>query len=99
MPIGAGLAERSGCPHARYARPGSCFKPAEQGFLTVMAGTPPTKPLDRAKPFKRINNDKFLVKTSPDGFGVHCGCHTPADLGDIDKEFLDFSTGTCPFPS
>lgn len=62
-----------------------------------MADTP-TKPLDRLKPFKRINNDKFLVKNAPDGFGVDCGCHTPDDLGDVQDEFLKFLDDHLPVP-
>lgn len=51
-----------------------------------------TKPLDRAKPFKRINNDDFKarIKDAPDGLGVACGCHTPEEFGDVVKEFEEF---------
>ena len=42
----------------------------------------PTKPLDRARPFRRIHNDSFLVTDKPTWSGVDCGCHTAKDLPD-----------------
>ncbi len=56
----------------------------------------PIKPLDRNKPFKRINNDSFKPASKPDGDGVSCGCHTPKDFGEFDKEFEDFIKENIP---
>lgn len=56
----------------------------------------PIKPLNRDKPFKRINNETFLVKTAPDGLGVACGCHTDSDFGDLDKKFQEFFKDNTP---
>jgi hypothetical protein len=50
----------------------------------------PKKPLDRRRPFKRINNEQFRPKDAPDGEGVPCGCHTPKDFGEGDEEFVKF---------
>jgi hypothetical protein len=51
----------------------------------------PTKPLDRLRPFKRINNEKAIPDSTPDGFGVDCGCHLPEELGqDIEAAFRKF---------
>ena len=49
-----------------------------------------TKPLDRDKPFKRINNGPFKVETPPNGDGVARGCQTPEGFGDFTKEFEEF---------
>src|SRR5262245_20911072 len=57
----------------------------------------PTKPRDRDKPFKRINNDAFRPTKQPDGDGVACGCHTEKDLGteeEIDAKLDDFVAHT-----
>lgn len=54
------------------------------------------KPLDRDKPFKRINNQNFLVKNAPDGLGVPCGCHTPEEFGPVEKEFIKFLEDNLP---
>jgi len=58
----------------------------------------PTKPLNRDKPFKRINNEKFIVKAQerPDGDGVAAGCHIPEDFGEFDKEFVEFLKNRIP---
>src|SRR5882724_7681526 len=58
----------------------------------------PKKPLDRDRPFKRINNKPFIKDKQPDGLGKDCGCHTPEDLGAVDKEFLDFLDRNLPVP-
>lgn len=58
----------------------------------------PVKPLDRLKPFQRINNDDFVVSTPPDGLGVACGCHTPDEFKDLEKEFRDFLDARLPLP-
>ena len=51
----------------------------------------PTKPLDRARPFKRINNDDFLPKnkTQPNGEGLPCGCNKPQDFGALGDKVVD----------
>ncbi|MBS1877372.1 MAG: hypothetical protein JSU00_29440 [Acidobacteria bacterium] len=50
----------------------------------------PTKPLNRLKPFQRINNDAFLPASAPDGNGVACGCHTPDEFPNLDDEFRKY---------
>lgn len=47
-----------------------------------MANPKPTKQFNRDKPFKRINNDSFIVKANkkPNGDGKDCGCRP--DVGD-----------------
>lgn len=64
-----------------------------------MADSDFKKPLDRIRPFRRINNEEFIVKKdrAPDGNGVACGCHTPAQFGDVSKEFQEFIKGKIPF--
>jgi hypothetical protein len=53
------------------------------------------KPLNRLKPFTRINNDSSIPteKDVPNGDGVSCGCHTPdgftGQFADKFKNFLD----------
>jgi len=47
------------------------------------------KRFDRDKPFKRINNERFLVTTPPDGKGRLRGCLIPEDFGEFDKEFQE----------
>ncbi|MFO1199075.1 MAG: hypothetical protein U1E86_19120 [Burkholderiaceae bacterium] len=54
----------------------------------------PTKPLDRARPFRRINNEKFRPKKKPDGKGVACGCRTVKSLGDLDAKLDEFLKDT-----
>src|SRR5687768_3818512 len=49
----------------------------------------PKKPFNRLKPFKRINNEKFIVQNAPDGFGKASGCKIPADFKDFDDEFIE----------
>jgi hypothetical protein len=56
----------------------------------------PTKPVDRNRPFKRINNDEFIPSTAPDGHGVKCGCQTEKSFGDPGKEFTDFILNKVP---
>src|SRR6185436_10720037 len=56
----------------------------------------PVKPLDRTKPFKRINNEAFRPQTKPDGDGVRCGCRTFAQFGDPGKEFDEFIKDNVP---
>ncbi len=58
----------------------------------------PVKPLDRLKPFQRINNDPFIPSKAPDGDGVACGCHTPDEFGPLEDEFLKFLDGNLPVP-
>ena len=50
----------------------------------------PQKPLDRLKPFMRINNEEFIPSGAPDGLGVACGCHTPDDIPNIEADFKKF---------
>jgi hypothetical protein len=50
----------------------------------------PIKPMDRLRPFKRINNDAAIPKQAPDGLGVACGCHTPNEFADLEAEFRRF---------
>ena len=47
------------------------------------------KTWDRAKPFKRINNDAFLPKAPPDGDGRARGCQIPADYPERKQQFDD----------
>ncbi|MFN0060250.1 MAG: hypothetical protein ACKVX7_17465 [Planctomycetota bacterium] len=54
------------------------------------------KPLNRDKPFQRINNEAFIVKASPDALGRECGCHVPEEFDEFDKEFLEFITDKIP---
>src|SRR5262249_3398199 len=58
----------------------------------------PTKPLNREKPFKRINNEKFLPKNEPDGLGRDCGCHSKNQDFNKDeiKKFEDFIERNLP---
>lgn len=63
-----------------------------------MANEPLSKPLDRDRPFKRINNDAFLVKKAPDGLGLACGCQRPEDFGKIEEEFEKFLDDNLPIP-
>jgi len=59
----------------------------------------PTKPPNRLKPFRRINNDSFLVAKAPDGLGVACGCHTPDEIPNLEEEFKKFlDEGVLPVP-
>jgi len=50
----------------------------------------PIKPMDRMRPFKRINNEAAIPANKPDGLGIACGCHTPKDLPNLDAEFRKF---------
>src|SRR5689334_16474362 len=58
----------------------------------------PVKPLDRLKPFQRVNNDEFVVTKAPDGLGVACGCHTPDEFRDLEAEFEKFIDQRLPIP-
>jgi hypothetical protein len=58
----------------------------------------PVKPLNRLKPFQRINNDDFVVAAPPDGLGVPCGCHTPDEFANLEQEFKDFLDSRLPLP-
>lgn len=50
----------------------------------------PIKPLDRLRPFKRINNEEAIPQQPPNGFGVACGCHTPSEFADLEAAFRQF---------
>lgn len=50
----------------------------------------PEKPLNRLKPFTRINNEEFIPTDAPDGLGIACGCHTPDDIPDLQADFKKF---------
>jgi hypothetical protein len=56
----------------------------------------PKKPIDRKRPFLRINNEQFVPSARPDGFGKACGCHTPDEFEDFEKEFLKFLETDAP---
>ena len=58
----------------------------------------PVKPLDRLKPFQRIDNEQFIVSTAPDGLGVACGCHTPDEFANLEEEFKKFIDSRLPLP-
>jgi hypothetical protein len=58
----------------------------------------PVKPLDRLKPFQRINNDDFVVRRAPDGRGVPCGCRTPDQFANMEEEFKKFIDSRLPLP-
>src|SRR5262245_1600873 len=58
----------------------------------------PVKPLNRLKPFQRINNDDKVAQNAPDGLGVPCGCHTPDEFGDLEQKFKDFLDKELPVP-
>ena len=50
----------------------------------------PVKPLNRLKPFRRINNDSFRPSSAPDGKGVACGCHVPDEFPNIENDFKEY---------
>ena len=50
----------------------------------------PVKPLNRLKPFTRINNESSIPAKAPDGNGVACGCHTPEEFGNFSDKFKEF---------
>jgi hypothetical protein len=58
----------------------------------------PTKPPNRDKPFKRINNQQFIPKTRPDGLGRECGCQSKNKDFNKDeiKKFEDFIERNLP---
>lgn len=59
----------------------------------------PVKPLNRLKPFTRINNDGAIPKDNeaPDGDGVSCGCHTPDEFaGQFQQKFKRFLEDNIP---
>lgn len=53
----------------------------------------PIKPLDRLKPFKRINNASAIPGDAPSGLGVACGCHTPDEFPNLEADFRKFLNG------
>ncbi len=52
------------------------------------------KPLDRRKPFRRIDNDAFHPARQLDGDGAACGCRLEKDLGDIEAKLDKFIKDT-----
>ena len=53
-----------------------------------------TKPLDRRKPFRRVDNKAFIPARALDGDGAATGCRIDKDLGNIDEKLEAFLENT-----
>lgn len=53
-----------------------------------------TKPLDRRKPFRRVDNKAFIPIRALDGDGAANGCRIDKDLGNIDEKLEAFLADT-----